>query len=40
MIDMKFAKFLIRFCNNMLPVYFNNYFENLKPECTAFQRGL
>jgi len=25
MIDMKYVKFLFRFCNDMLPLYFNNY---------------
>jgi len=29
-IDMEYAKFLFRFCNNMLPLYFNNHFKSLE----------
>ena len=29
MIDMEYAKFLFRFTNNMLPNYFNSYFNSL-----------
>jgi len=30
MIDMEYVKFLFHFCNNMLPLYFNNYFKSLE----------